>query len=214
MKTLGFLLALAGGALVLMTLPPPAEAYDIFLTQWNQAEAEAAGDQVKVTVSGSTITFLWMDGNGIAPTATNLNKLFWSAAVVTQGGSIGTGSGDYAGVTDCAPSGCNADGFGKYRVEVDDSNSSTTTIGPISFTFSSPFSTTTLLMPGDFALQVQYSVSACGGFVDGTNVATTSNSACAPVPEPITMFLGGTGLLALGYAARKRLFGARLASAS
>ena len=29
---------------------------------------------------------------------------------------------------------------------------------------------------------------------------------CTPVPEPITMFLGGTGLLALGYAARKRLF--------
>jgi hypothetical protein len=33
-----------------------------------------------------------------------------------------------------------------------------------------------------------------------------------PVPEPITMFLGGTGLLALGYAARKRLFGRQLVS--
>jgi hypothetical protein len=27
------------------------------------------------------------------------------------------------------------------------------------------------------------------------------------VPEPVTMFLGGTGLLMLGYAGRKRLFG-------
>ena len=212
MKTLGVLLALAGAALVLMAPPPPAEAYDIFLTQWNQAEAEAANDQVKVTVSGSTITFLWVDGNGIAPTATNLNKLFWSATVVAQGGSNGTGSGDYAGVADCG--GCTADGFGKYQVSVDDSDNSTTTIGPISFTFSNPFSTTTLLTPSDFALQVQYSVSGCGGFVDGKNVDTTPNSACAPVPEPITMFLGGTGLLALGYAARKRLFGARLESAS
>ena len=33
-----------------------------------------------------------------------------------------------------------------------------------------------------------------------------------PVPEPMTRFLGGTGLLALGYAARKRLFGRQLAS--
>jgi len=35
-----------------------------------------------------------------------------------------------------------------------------------------------------------------------------------PVPEPVTMFLGGTGLLILGYVARKRLFavGGRLAA--
>jgi PEP-CTERM motif len=34
-----------------------------------------------------------------------------------------------------------------------------------------------------------------------------------PVPEPITMFLSGTGLLLLGYAARKRLFGGQHATA-
>lgn len=34
-----------------------------------------------------------------------------------------------------------------------------------------------------------------------------------PVPEPITMFLAGTGLLLFGYAARKRLFGGTRATA-
>jgi PEP-CTERM motif len=41
----------------------------------------------------------------------------------------------------------------------------------------------------------------------------TINITLTPVPEPITMFLGGTGLLLLGYAARKRLFGGQRATA-
>jgi hypothetical protein len=56
----------------------------------------------------------------------------------------------------------------------------------------------------------------CSGWISDT-VAGSPNAGtsgdCTPVPEPITMFLGGTGLLTLGYAARKRLFGGRLASA-
>jgi hypothetical protein len=58
----------------------------------------------------------------------------------------------------------------------------------------------------------------CSGWISdtvaGSSNATTSGSCGGtPVPEPMTMFLGGTGLLTLGYAARKRLFGGRLASA-
>jgi hypothetical protein len=40
------------------------------------------------------------------------------------------------------------------------------------------------------------------GQVNTTGYAGT----LTPVPEPITMFLGGTGLISLGYVARRRLF--------
>jgi hypothetical protein len=43
-------------------------------------------------------------------------------------------------------------------------------------------------------------------FLSQTSIDVPLQQGGAPVPEPMTMFLGGTGLLALGYAARKRLF--------
>ena len=49
--------------------------------------------------------------------------------------------------------------------------------------------------------------SIVGGGQTNFDLVTLNATAATPVPEPITMFLGGTGLLALGYAARKRLFG-------
>jgi hypothetical protein len=74
----------------------------------------------------------------------------------------------------------------------------------VSFTFANNLDAT-LFTASDFALHVQYN-NGCSGFVDGTNVATDSNTNCTPVPEPLTVFLGGTGLVALAFAGRKRLF--------
>lgn len=42
---------------------------------------------------------------------------------------------------------------------------------------------------------------------DNVGVSITNFDGGTPVPEPVTMFLGGTGLILLGYAARRRLFG-------
>jgi len=220
MKVVRTLVALTSAVLLLLVppliAPPSAEAYDVFLTQWNTNELEAAGDQVKVTIFGNTITFLWIDGDGIAPTATNLKELFWKNNVVAEGGSAGTGTGDYTSIQDGGTDagGSQADGFGKFRVKVadaDEPNNKTT--GPLSFTFTNSFTDlgSTILTAADFALHVQYT-NSCSGFVGGTNAGSSSNGNCTPIPEPITMFLGGTGLLILGYVARKRLFGGRLAS--
>jgi len=45
-----------------------------------------------------------------------------------------------------------------------------------------------------------------GGGTGSANILLTEIQATA-VPEPATMFLGGLGIIALGYAARRRLFG-------
>lgn len=50
----------------------------------------------------------------------------------------------------------------------------------------------------------------CSGWISDTVAGSSGSSdgtcGSTPIPEPMTMFLGGTGLLALGYAGRKRLF--------
>jgi len=43
--------------------------------------------------------------------------------------------------------------------------------------------------------------------VNGNQGAVSGDAVLTPVPEPATMFLGGLGLIAFGYAARRRLFG-------
>jgi len=192
---------------------PPASAvvYDFFLTQWNVTELNTAGDKVHVEISGKTVTFTWVDGNSIDPAAFNLQNIWYTLGVQGVAGT-GTATGyttaDPCGVVSMGnPNGlCTADGFGQFRgeaIDLDPSVGSRQT--SVVLTFANDLASG--LDANAFALHVQYN-SGCSGFVDGTigGSSITSQSACTPVPEPITMFLGGTGLLILGYAARKRLF--------
>lgn len=209
MKTLRSGVMSAAVALVLIApsllAPSAVEAYDIFLTEWNVTQLEAAGDKVKVTISGNTMTLTWIDGNGgIDPDATNLKSIFWSDAVRNAAGTA-AGTGDYSKINVCGGTGCRADGFGKFRVDVDDANPSSKTL-TVTFTFANNLDGTAFTA-SDFALHVQYS-NDCSGFVSGRPGGPgNSNANCAAaVPEPMTVFLGGTGLLALGYFGRTRLF--------
>jgi hypothetical protein len=213
------------GAIAVLLLAGPAGAYLLTLRDWNEAALEAAGDTVTVNVSGSTITFTWNDGNGLPPAATRLDTLFWTTAVATAGGNSGSPtSSNPAGYTYRNASGSdgfnNSNGYpGGYAREADSPNNVSATA--VTFTFANSLPTS--FTANDFVAHVVYG-SGCSGFVGGPGTGgsgppfnSPGNAGCAattPVPEPITMFLGGTGLLALGYAARKRLFGGQLASAS
>jgi hypothetical protein len=194
----------------LMVVPPHSEAYDILLTQWNTSQLESAGDRVKVTIAGTTITFTFLDGDGVAPDPVNVLSIFWSNAVVTAAGAA-TGTGDYADIDDNGTNSSkwtNADGFGKFRVEVDDSEPSKNKTLTVTFTFANNLDGTNFTA-SDFALHVQYT-NGCSGYVSGTDIVGSSSSSCAVatvVPEPITAFLGGTALLLMGYLGRRRLLG-------
>lgn len=74
-----------------------------------------------------------------------------------------------------------------------------TSSGSFSATNSAIFS----LLSAPFSMTEQINLTLSGG----STMNYSASSQLAPVPEPVTMFLGGTGLLGLALAARRRLFG-------
>ncbi len=210
-------------ALVMMVVAvflvrPPASAlvYDYYLTNWNVSELNAAGDKIHAQVDGTQVTFTRADGNSFDPAASNLESIWYTLDLHTDSGS-GLAAGytttdPCAAVIDGNPNGlCTADGVGVqiWRSQAADSDTSAGSRQTVVLTFATDLPSGLDTAAHSFARHVQYGDN-CSGSVDGSAVPA-SNVTCTPAPEPITMFLGGTGLLALGYAGRKRLF-SRLAS--
>ena len=213
----------SGSALVMIAVAvflvaPPASAlvYDYYLTNWNVTELSAAGDKIHVQVNGTQVTFTRVDGNSPDPAASNLDSISYTLDIHTNSGSSlaagHTTTDPCAAVIGGNPNGlCTADGFGVqiWQDQAADRDTSAGSRQTMVLNFATDLPSGLDTAAHSFALHVQNG-DKCSGFVDGSGVPT-SNSACTPAPEPITMFLGGTGLLALGYAGRKRLF-SRLAS--
>ena len=202
MKVLGALIV-AG---VMCFTVTPASAYIVTLNTWNVQQLQDSGASVTVNIVGNTITFSFNQGS-LANTFQAMDNIFFQPNVFPN--TITGNDGSYTLECGTASGGgsCNADGFSinpaaaKYGTD----NGGPGHPSTVQFTFANPV--VAGLTSSDFDVSVTFGGS-CSGFVDGSlRGSPTSNTNCTPVPEPITMFLGGTGLAILGYAARKRLLG-------
>ena len=203
--------ALAAG-LVCFTAAAASAAYTVDLTTWNVTQLQSSGDHVTVDISGSTATFTFVSGGGLTNTFQAMQNIAFQPAVFGTGNTLQTASSPYT--LSCGTNGpatsstagtCNEDGFLTNPAIVEYSTPNGGPGNPTTATFTFANALPTGLTSSAFDVHVTYSGN-CSGWVDGTlSGSASSNTNCTPVPEPITMFLGGTGLALLGYAARKRL---------
>ena len=207
-RVLGALLV-AGLMCVTVT---PASAYTVTLDVWNTTQLQASGDTVTVDISGNTITFTFSSGGGLTNTFQAMQNIGFQPAVFGTGNTVTGASSPYTlscgTATGSASSTgtCNEDGFAVNPALVEYSTPNGGPGNPLVATFTFANNVVAGLTSSDFDVHVTYSGS-CSGWVDGTlSGSPGSDSSCTPVPEPMTMFLGGTGLLVMGYVARKRLF--------
>jgi PEP-CTERM motif-containing protein len=184
-----------------------ASAYNFDLNVWNVTQLQASGDVVHVDITGSTVTFTFVSGGGITNTFQAMQDIAFQPAVFSGSNSISTASSPYSlTCTHTTGNTCNADGFLTNPATFIYSTPNAGPGNPITATFTFANNVVGGLDATAFDVHVSYSGS-CSGWVDGTlKDSATSDTSCTPVPEPITVFLGGTGLAALAYAGRKRLF--------
>lgn len=109
----------------------------------------------------------------------------------------------------------NLDGFGSMDDCLVQSGGGTTSSPAVFQLTSTPTSFDTNANGAHFAIHYKTNVSGCTGFAGDLNVATTSNAECGSgpggaavtatqVPEPSSMLLFGSGLLALVQFARRK----------
>jgi hypothetical protein len=215
MRVSGLGMGMLGTAVIMLLVISPVAAfasYSFDLDVWNTQQLADSGDKVTVTIDGADVTFTFVSGGTLSNTFQAMFNIGFDTPDFAGGNSITGVPSGYSLTCGTAAGGgsCTEDGFASNPMAAEYSTNNGGPGHPSTATFTFANSLPLTLDKTTFAVHVTYSGS-CSGWVDGAlSGSAGSDTGCTPVPEPITMFLGGTGLLTLGYAARKRLFGARI----
>ncbi len=196
MKVKAFMWLIGFLALGIIAMSTPAHATT--LDHWNTTEILLSGDTVEVTfgTDGSghtTLSVLWVEGDttDILPPAIGIDQFGFTGTVSVLTCPIGW---------NCNLGSQNMDGFGSFSQFEQDPGGPGGISSPVVFVLSGLLSETGF----EAAAHVRYG-GDCSGFASNRTASSTErNYNCAPVPEPATLLLMGSGLVAFGLWGRKK----------
>lgn len=205
-------IVLATALLALWTMPAQADTAcaagqvcTVQLTQTNTLP-QMAGVQVTVTIDNTganTVLSFQVTNNPLSLTGVGIITAGWN------GTATSTASTNFGGVQAVVVGADRMDGFGTFNVQAFNSSSTGGFGSAITFTLNGLVTNFASNANGnDFAVELFFN-GDCHPFVSGPNPSEEhhNNPACVPsavIPEPATLSLFGSGLLAIGASLRRR----------